>query len=340
MHLCKQLKRRRSHGFTLIELLVVIAIIAILIALLLPAVQQAREAARRTQCRNNLKQLALAIHNYHDVHGVFPIGQLYRGPTGSRRAGQRSHGWAWSAYILPMMDQAPLYNQIDWTGVPSDPGNIDAVRTILSAHWCPSNAYQQTIDIGSPGDQWEIRNPGQARTTYIGNAGAFRNGFQIPNDEQNPARIIGIFGRDSKIRMRDITDGSSNTFLLGEIKHYGQSAGGPNSFTWDGKLYASHRWNNNNAQAVATLGLTRPTIRKMNPPDIAPVVTRREAFASFHEGGAFFALCDGSVRFVSENINHTGTFWDGSVNPSQLYSQFGIYQRLGGRNDGQIVGEF
>lgn len=336
---------RRVRGFTLIELLVVIAIIAILIALLLPAVQQAREAARRTQCKNNLKQIGLAFHNYHDIHGSFPIGQQFVGPTGSTGAGRRSHGWAWSAYILPMIDQANLYNNIDFTLPPSQVGtggalgNIDVVRTFLPGFWCPSNAYEQTIAIGRAGQTWAIVDPGQARTTYVGNGGPFNNSFNVPNNANNIARAIGVLGRDSHIKFRDITDGTSNTFLAGELRHYGNSAGGNNSWTWDGKLYASHRWNNNNAQAVATLALTRVCVGKLNPPDTARVVDRREAFASFHEGGAQFALCDGSVRFISESIDHTGIRWSNAQNV-QLYPLLGTYQRLAGRNDGQIIGEF
>src|SRR5687767_15656460 len=110
---------RSRFGFTLIELLVVIAIIAILIALLLPAVQQAREAARRTQCKNNLKQLGLALHNYLDVHGRFPIGQQFRGTwdgtnDSAGAAGNGGTGFAWGSYVLPFIDQAPLYNQFDF----------------------------------------------------------------------------------------------------------------------------------------------------------------------------------------------------------------------------------
>src|SRR5688500_4365529 len=107
----------RRRGFTLIELLVVIAIIAVLIALLLPAVQQAREAARRTQCRNNLKQIGLALHNYHDVHNTFPMGYC-AGMTYVDGASDTSPGWSWATYILPQLDQGPLYNQFNWSAAP------------------------------------------------------------------------------------------------------------------------------------------------------------------------------------------------------------------------------
>lgn len=333
---------RPRHGFTLIELLVVIAVIAILIALLLPAVQQAREAARRTQCKNNMKQIALALHNYHDVYKTFPMGQQYVGHLyngGGISSVERNYGWSWTAFILPQIDQAASFNILDWSRRPSEVPNIDVVRTFLPNFWCPTLSWRQSIDIGDPGDAFAIRDPGQARTTYVGNGGSFRLSFQSPI-EQPIERRDGIFGRDSKIRIRDITDGTSNTFLIGEIIHYGASAGSNNSFTWDGKMYASHRWDGSHGTARATLAMARMTVRKLNPPDSEATVVRREAFGSKHEGGAQFAMCDGSVRFISENINHTGVFWDRSVSAGQLYAQFGTYQQLSGRADGQVVGEF
>ena len=143
------MKRNRSHGFTLIELLVVIAIIAVLIALLLPAVQQAREAARRTQCKNNLKQLGLALHNYHDAFSVFPFGKgaSYNGAAAYAR-------WSQHAMLLPYIDQAPLYNSINFSAPPETPGmggvinfmpayvsptgtNAAACRAVINGFFCP-----------------------------------------------------------------------------------------------------------------------------------------------------------------------------------------------------------
>ena len=162
---------RRSRGFTLIELLVVIAIIAVLIALLLPAVQQAREAARRTQCRNNLKQIGLALHNYLSTHTVFPFGKgaPYVGAAGYAR-------WSQHAMILPYIDQAPLYNSIDFNNPPGTPGmagviafmpafvspsaaNMVASQTVIPGFMCPT-------DLG-PNDSWRAQN------NYAGNQGGW-----------------------------------------------------------------------------------------------------------------------------------------------------------------------
>jgi len=330
-------RRRVKRGFTLIELLVVIAIIAILIALLLPAVQQAREAARRTQCKNNLKQLGLALHNYHDVYRMFPIGHVYVGTTGSYALARRAPGWGWTAFILPFMDQANSYEKIDFTEAPSAPGNIDVVRTFLPMMWCPSLPYKQDMPIGRTGQAFEINGPGLARTSYVASAGAFDNGFNSIPQTNVADRVTGMLGRDSSVKMRDVTDGTSNTLLAGEARHYGQSAGNAGSFTWDPKLYASHHWVQ--GTSVATLALTRMAVQKINPPNSASVLIRREAFASKHIGGAQFLLADGSVHFISENINHNGIRWNNySSNPDP--SRLGIFQLLAARNDGQVLGEW
>ena len=135
---------RKHRGFTLIELLVVIAIIAILIALLLPAVQQAREAARRTQCKNNLKQIGLALHNYHDVNRAFPPGWVPQLSSTGAVSNTRRSSWAWSVFILPYIDQAPLFNQLTQTPVPVYPNFPvlpgDDLDRNLAAFTCPSDA--------------------------------------------------------------------------------------------------------------------------------------------------------------------------------------------------------
>lgn len=190
----------RSRGFTLIELLVVIAIIAILIALLLPAVQQAREAARRTQCKNNLKQLALALHNYHSAHSAFP-----------NQAGDSLYGYSALAQILPYIDQGNLHSEFDFSqplqvGLPwapaVNPVMADIVRRPLPALLCPSESGDPIYLDGS-GNQW-------AGSNYLVNGGSGRgvNYCSRVND--------GLFWRGSKSKMRDLTDGSSNTAFMGE----------------------------------------------------------------------------------------------------------------------------
>lgn len=227
-----QLRERR--GFTLIELLVVIAIIAILIALLLPAVQQAREAARRTQCRNNLKQIGLALHNYHETHQVFPINT-----TGSARAGSACGNgfYSWLAMILPQMEQGNLYQSINFQiggmdrcdqNIPGDYGrasmssthpNAGAAATVVPAYLCPSDSYQATGNFGTAEPA-----PG----SYAGNAGwpeltTGPDGTLAPLTVQNG--IVGTINpkfptmtpwSQPKISVRDVTDGLSNTAAVSE----------------------------------------------------------------------------------------------------------------------------
>ncbi|MFK7777241.1 MAG: DUF1559 domain-containing protein, partial [Gimesia sp.] len=198
--------RIQKRGFTLIELLVVIAIIAILIALLLPAVQQAREAARRSTCKNSLKQIGLALHNYLDTHSTFP--------PGITRANQHPYagvsGWntgkvLWSAFILPYMDQGPLYNKIDFS-MP-DPGknanNADVRSVKLSIYRCPSDPGTTGSSIG-PSNY----------TACVGNSplGSVSGGG---SSYQNNG--TSVFFTDSKTKIRDITDGTSNTMMISEL---------------------------------------------------------------------------------------------------------------------------
>ena len=328
----KTQKKRVRIGFTLIELLVVIAIIAILIALLLPAVQQAREAARRTQCKNNLKQIGLALHNYHDVYGMFPAGHYWWGNDWAH-PGQaiwgrpdRAPGWGWSAMLLPYMDQANIFNKIDFNLKMSDPFHVDVIQVPNPNFICPSAAEEQVHRING---NFPINTPGLPVVNYVANGGAFRSSFNQHGN--NPKlRVNGVFYRDGKIKIRDITDGTSNTLAVGEAVKY--------RFNWDPNLYG--RPHGPTGTADSTLALVRVGIRRMNPSEFASNVVKRESTGSFHEGGAQFLLCDGSVRFISENIDHSETTWDGSVPLATLTADFGTWQKLWARNDGQVVGEF
>ena len=314
--------RMRSHGFTLVELLVVIAIIGLLVALLLPAVNAAREAARRMQCMNNLKQIGLAMHNYHDAKLTFPPGQLYAGPTGSIAGAQRNPGWSWSAFILPQMEETALYNQFDFDLRLSVGINLQLVRAENPNFLCPTAILPDNGVIEGPvGTTWAIRDPGMAPSNYVGNGGAFRESFRtyaLP-----PEWVNGIFARDSANRMKDVTDGLSNTFLVGETIHY--------MFLWDPNLYG--RTHAGYVGAHATLHCVRLGNRKLNPPLAASNVVRREAFASYHPGGANFARCDGSVAFVSDAIENLNV----SRGVSADVLNWGTYQQLMARNDGQIM---
>ncbi len=296
-------KTVKRSGFTLIELLVVIAIIAILIALLLPAVQQAREAARRSQCKNNLKQLGLALHNYHDTHRVFPPGFVQRSDLREQLT--------WPMHILPYIDQAPLYNTINadtYMGGCTQNGSV--MRTQLPALLCPSDTQA--------GLTWTCF----ARINYVANTG-----IGPMRKEATPSHTFSIFYQQSSTRMRDIIDGTSNTVGLSEIITI---AGTDNDHrgVWcypEGPFY-QHDW---------TPNTTIPDEIRINYCDnsdpAAPCTglytahnTReiRMAARSRHEGGVHALMMDGAVRFVGENLH------------LQTWQDLGLF------NDNNVVGEF
>ena len=345
--------QRHQTGFTLIELLVVIAIIAILIALLLPAVQQAREAARRTQCKNNLKQIGLAMHNYHDIHRTFPQGASatwwVEGGVGDTNVDNSREAWGWSAAILPLIDQAPLFEQLGVNdrrldqALASAGGNaaaLDLLFPALTAYLCPSDTTGPKLkpamirnhfdgDGGPSGGTW--RPPA---TNYIGNIGIAAVG--IP-DDLGDRRPRGVFYNGSKVKIRDITDGTSNTIMVGER----DEAGGAGS--WIGNRNPD---GNGLHGSDYVLGSAWPVIN-----DPVPAIYRRgTGFSSRHTGGAQFLMCDGAVRFISENIDHdlqqvsrttprTGNTADWNADFVD-FNAIGTFQRLALIDDGQTVGEF
>ena len=349
-------RNSRFRGFTLIELLVVIAIIAILIALLLPAVQQAREAARRTQCKNNLKQLALGMHNYHDVYNRFPIGHQFTGlRDGNPNNGPGGSGFAWQAFLLPYVDQAPLYNQFVFevalmeTGNPIAENNGLLAGTALPFTRCPTDTAPPTLYYrGSYTHGYEA-----GLSSYAGNAGSFHNslGTRARAGNAGQFRRNGVMGRDSNWGIRDISDGSSNTIAIGERTFEllpGDQINRDRTH-WAGAIHG----NNPYAQGRTSFVLMNGTY-PINPPEIGRWGSIETAAHSLHEGGAQFAFADGSVHFISENIQHTcrgcldrggfGALWGAS--PRDPYDQlnngadYGIYQRLFSRNDELVVGEF
>ena len=348
--------RRSKRGFTLIELLVVIAIIAILISLLLPAVQQAREAARRTQCKNNLKQIGLALHNYHDTYGGFPsaqqfcAGSLTGAPDpciGNGRA-DWGPGWGWSAMILPFIDQANLFNQINFSRWMYEGGNAVAITHKLPWADCPSdsrNPGHKPASGGYPGDLsgGDIM---MSTTNYVLNAGSWRFSFiHTPSTASyDPKRSNGIFGRDTFYRIRDISDGTSNTILAGEA--YQQVTFGTVKFIWDPTLYGHwHPPSGANGTACCTFALAHDGSRRFNSPPTAPTWDRIPQFSSLHPGGVQFCLADGSVTFLSENIHHTNRRYAGDAiadpyDDANGNIGYGLQQRLFSRNDGLVIGEF
>jgi prepilin-type N-terminal cleavage/methylation domain-containing protein len=338
-------------GFTLIELLVVIAIIAVLIALLLPAVQQAREAARRSQCKNNLKQIGLALHNHHDTYGNFPSGQL----------DDDGKNYGWRAHILAFMDQSPIYNQIT-NATPALTGNQQAFKfqhtsgvhpstdggsgncnsttgqalgawvnnqvnqapgttagkVRLAGFECPTDALLTPFDNGNYG-----------KANYNGCAGD--NGSPTTTTNWNTCAswkgnaMTGILTYDSDNcntwcwSTRDVTDGTSNVFMVGEVTG--------NNDTWNKNSDGSFpSWLGGNDSGGCdgyergnnTLCLTLQTTYLNAQPPYANSITKA-GFNSQHVGGAQFLFGDGAVRFVSQNINVT------------------LYYRLGNRKDGNAV---
>ncbi|QDU36290.1 putative major pilin subunit [Maioricimonas rarisocia] len=334
----------QRRGFTLIELLVVIAIIAILIALLLPAVQQAREAARRSQCKNNLKQLGLALHNYHDVYGSFPPAYIdLRGAPGG--IPDNDGHWAWSAMILPQMDQAPLYNQLQvgtLTATQAISANQADMQRKYAAFRCPSDVGPDTHDAGvEPGyaiENSSNTNLGLSLTNYVvANNNASVRQRQATDPANGVTGAVGAFFRDSKIGMRDMLDGSSNTILVGErawrqgsvrmsagtlLAVRDANANGPSAQD------ASVAWNQG---LMSIAGSVR---WPMNPVMTSPNTDRSQAFSSLHEGGIQVLLGDGSVRFISENIDLRNEFV-GSRWPVDS-----VLEALVGIADGEVLGEF
>ncbi len=325
-----------QRGFTLIELLVVIAIIAILIALLLPAVQQAREAARRSTCKNNLKQIGLAMHNYHETFGMFPPGYVEEilNTNGGHVADNEGH-WAWNALLLPYLDQAPLFNQLNVGTVPvSTMLNNATVRgsmqKTLPVFRCPSDTGPQIhVEAGrrimaTGGSEY-----GLAVTNYIASNNSYGLKKDAGTDPTNYAN--GAFYRNSNVRMRDLTDGSSNVILAGERAY---KLGSNNAFA--GALYAARDYNATGPAISSAGSSSNQGLISIFGGGAAPINANastgqgRIAFSSKHVGGAHFLFGDGRVAFLSENIDHRAA----SI-PADSTLEYLI-----GINDGNVVGEF
>ncbi|MDG1894061.1 MAG: DUF1559 domain-containing protein [Fuerstiella sp.] len=317
---------RLIKGFTLIELLVVIAIIAILVALLLPAVQQAREAARRTQCRNNLKQIGLALHNYHDIYNTFPPGYTARNVSRSAPVmAETGQGYAWSFAILPQIEQSTLTQQIDTNLDAHDPVNIAiASKTTLKAFLCPTDPAPTVFDVtGAGGTAYRL-----PTSNYVGILG-------YGSVTMNAGDSTGVFFRNSRISFRDITDGTSNTICVGERRHqHDFAAPAPpvaSHSTWYAAIPRVRRGAGMMMMPTMTEGagslvighVGQPAMMGMMPMHSTPNQTNHIVhFSSQHAGGVQFLLCDGSVQFLSENID------------------YGLFRNLGERADGNVVGEF
>ncbi len=297
---------RRMHGFTLIELLVVIAIIAVLIGLLLPAIQKVREAANRIKCANNLKQIGLALHNYHDGNSKFPPGEV------SASGNSVQGNWAWPALLLPYVEQGPLFDLVKpgVGSIPSATSTTDprtpGVLTPVPIYICPSDT-------------------GGVLNTYLG-------GYAKSNYPMTKSIASAAYGPPNypynfltQTRMADITDGTSNTLLCGERA----SPPFPGKFLSIGNIWAGRIGTNNsysfdegpiNASVPAAL-LTATgaccVSASINDPN-----NYRGSASSFHLGGIQTVFCDGSCKFIRQTIDST------------------IYERLYYKNDGLVIGQY
>lgn len=318
--------RLRRGAFTLVELLVVIAIIGILVGLLLPAVQAAREAARRMQCSNNVKQIGLAMHNYESAYKTFPIAWWMDIPGGTNLAAANGNTWGFA--LLPFMEQGNLYNQFNQQFPamnelgPIAQANVEVIKTPLQVYKCPSSPYStDALYIGDASGAgvpvtWEAAGSDYIATTgvrgafariaYSGNAGGSRHGA---------LQVAGLFGSNRKGKIGAMTDGTSNTFLVGE------RTGGPEIYVgtkpapalsailiptngggW-GDMLNGENWISGGLHASNYDDTNPLPFLAEGPCGINCNNIRGRSFHSFHTGGATFGLGDGSVQFFSQNTD-------------------------------------
>ncbi|MHB1560703.1 MAG: DUF1559 family PulG-like putative transporter [Isosphaeraceae bacterium] len=312
------------RAFTLIELLVVIAIIGVLIAILLPAVQAAREAARRIQCTNNLKQIGIALHNYHDTCGAFPPGYLSLMDRVTYR--NDGPGWGWAALAMNQMEGTPVYNSINFVLNIEYPANQTARVTVLKSFLCPSDAWRE--DLFTVVDSTTSNTtPGApicqvASSNYVGSVGSGDPSSLYPwvPTDSPPGRDNGngLFFRNHSIRIAQITDGTSQTFAVGERSQNLSRA------TWTGAV--------TNAavplvllQAEAGLdpegsgALVIAHTGEGHGPNSPSGLAHGDQYWAMHPGGANFLFADGSVRFIKEQVG------------------FRVFQALATRAGGEVL---
>jgi len=308
---------RQRNGFTLIELLVVIAIIGILVGMLLPAVQMVREAARRTQCINNIKQQTLAVHNYEGSHQRFPAGFTYPAMT------------MWSGYLLPYLDQMNLYKTLDLSAVDEAEGisnwstigapNNDATKVLLDVFQCPSNGHPDVYGEGvGDADPGII---GRAHSNYIACASgliAVESGtVGTLIGDPDLTKSDGIFYMNSKTEFADITDGTSSTVLLGEalsdITVLGIDDDGVQNAVDHCYIGSNHlRPYSEESENSECLGSTACRINAIFENDLTKIDQKELCFSSRHPGGVVISFADGHVDFITEEIeapvwSHLGT---------------------------------
>ena len=294
------MKRPYKRGFTLIELLVVIAIIAILIALLLPAVQQAREAARRTECKNKLKQWGLALHNYHDTHTVFPMGAMGLANSTTRRA----NNFPFHVMLLPFVDQTPLYNEFDphYNYNTTSPNNQENRLTTFELLHCPSareaDHVAASASEGYTVHYYGVAGPKGPQPAELGTGNWPGHQGNYTTDHGGNS-TLGMLYRQSKVRMRDVLDGTSNTLMVGEISSKWQ-----NTNSWRAWIQGAST-DAGGAANYACKNINRPIGPSGYSGGVATRLFNDVRFGSNHVGGAQFLFADGSVHFISENIDFT-----------------------------------
>jgi prepilin-type N-terminal cleavage/methylation domain-containing protein/prepilin-type processing-associated H-X9-DG protein len=350
-------------GFTLIELLVVIAIIAVLIGLLLPAVQSAREAARRAQCTNNMKQLALAAMNYESSVGTFPMGDHMGRDYTSSPPGLARQDFGHFVALTQFYEQGGIFNALNCSIMIYEAPNSTINAFGNNLMWCPSDGDIAGLRYpGMQGDGWDCAPMPMTFSSYAGNGGPLVYWYSDPQ----LSTMQGIFGHNGNVinggtatfpavKIASITDGTSNTFIYGEHAHskmvaLGTVINGSQNTDWFGINWWTSgqpgdttfssifppNYFSNEAQSMATNSQPQIVVTQGNFDD---------TITSNHPGGANFAFCDGSVKFIKSSVNSwnprlitTNGNFNGNPFIYNLNGQrYGVFQALSTRNGGEVI---